>query len=187
LKSTGDTTFQVPSYSDVKDDVPSSQRYVKNGNGQIDWIIPPAIFPINEVKAPKYKMLSFGHGKGFTTPVRIQLGRQDENEQHSGSGLIHIMFSHNKTNLQGVQDILKNILSSHTLGAVYVSKQQYYGAYRYFFLSRSNTPNCLVADLQGDHFRLITIYKMDSITSYNKFKAKKDEYKVIYAWDSDKY
>ena len=38
-----------------------------------------------------------------------------------------------------------------------------------------------------DKFEDITVYKLGSITGYNKFKAKKTEYKQLYSWDNEKY
>jgi hypothetical protein len=177
--------FEPPKHQ-VKGKAPTpiSEFFVFNPLGSKDWIAAPDPLPENRRNG---QTSSFGHGSGSKLPVRIQIGRQDENDQHSGSGLIHMMFAHDKDDLQGVFDVLRNALNPGNLGAIYRTKNTEYGHYRYFFLSRSNTPNCLVTEQHEQYYRVITLYKINGFSNYNKFAAKKDDYVRIYSWDKNKY
>ncbi|HEX8554444.1 MAG TPA: hypothetical protein VF695_07035 [Sphingomonas sp.] len=162
---------------------PIKDFFVLSPEGAKDWVLCPNL---QENRVGK-DVRSFGHGKALTAPVRIQVGRQSTDGQHSGSGLLHLMVSHDKQSVQQVCDVLRAIFKADSIGAIYKTKSIMHGSYRYFFLSKSKTPNCLVADLQDGYFRVITLYKLSSITNYNKFKKCTDEYTMIYSWDKNLY
>jgi len=160
-----------------------SQFFVFSPIASKDWFEPPAL-PENRDKGA---LKSAGHGKGLSLPIRIQIGRQDPDDQHSGSGLIHLMFGHHKPDLQAIFDVLRDLMQSSKIGAIYRTKLEVHGHHRYFFLSRSKTPNCLVTEGHADHHRVITLYKLTDFGKYNKFARNPAEYLRLYSWDTDVY
>ena len=115
-------------------------------------------------------------------------GSQDVDNQHSGSGLIHLMFSHDRETLQGVQDFIHGILFPTTkIKAVYRTAQPVYGYNRFIILGEGNVPHQVVLEGREGYLRLITAYKgTDNIRNYNKFK-KPTEYVRLYCADTSIY
>jgi hypothetical protein len=178
LDAGGSPAYELPSWQEH--DSLTSGRFVRNSRGSIDFALPPGTLHENRGK-------SFGHGSGLTKPIRIQIGAQDPNNEHSGSGLIHIMFSHQKTNITGVEQLLSSILAESKIGAIYRSKTEEYGFFRYFFLNRAREPYRLVTEMHEGYFRLITVFKPEGGRGYNQFMNNPGRYVRIYSWDRDVY
>ena len=174
--------YELPAWKDRDD--PISERFVCNSNGSIDFAMPPATLQENRNGSG---VKSIGHGNGLMKPIRIQVGSQNRDDEHSGSGLIHIMFAHDKTDIHGIEQLLWEILRPEKIGAIYKTKDlDVDGFYRYFFLNRATSPYRLVTQLREGYHRLLTVFKPDG-SQYNKFANKPNDYSRIYSWDKDKY
>jgi hypothetical protein len=168
------------------DTSPISHRLLRSKTG-VDIVLPPNPLPENKPKGQS-ATLSFGHGAGMKLPIRLQVGSQDPDNQHSGSGMIHLMFSHARTDLTGVIQLLNTVLLPSNIGAIYKTKTELYGHHRFFWLSRNKFPIELVTEVHDTYHRVITAYKStQDITKYNKFKTKTTEYTCLYRWHKDQY
>jgi hypothetical protein len=183
--------YQLPKHNPDPDadPAPSSDIFVLNAMQNLDWEPGPSQLPKVLGPPPARKVLSYGHDEVLlTSPIRVQLGSQKVDDAHSGSGLIHIMFSHDRDSLQGVQSLIHGLLfPTSKIKAVYKTKQPVFGYYRYIILGEGNTPFQLILEGREGYLRLITVYKgTENIKNYNKFK-KVSEYSCLYAADRDIY
>ena len=182
LASGGNPGYEPPALNDVS---PISHRFVRSQAGTLDIVLPPNPLPENRIKG---QLQSFGHGGGMRLPIRLQVGSQDENDQHSGSGMIHLLFAHSKTDLNGIVHLLNTILLPSNIGAIYKTKAQFFNHYRFSWLSRNKFPIQLVTEGHDTYHRVITVFKgNDDITKYNKYKSHPNDYACIYRWDKDKF
>jgi hypothetical protein len=183
--------YQLPKYNPDPDadPTPSSEIFVLNALQELNWEPAPSKLPKVVGPLPARKVLSYGHDEILlTSPIRVQLGSQNANDAHSGSGLIHIMFSHDRDSLQGVQSLIHGLLfPTSKIKAVYKTTQRDFGYHRYIILGEGNTPFQIVLEGREGYLRLITVYKgAENIKNYNKFK-KASDYSCLYAADRDIY
>lgn len=188
----GRAEFETPRHHDDARFPGVPNLFVMGPTGSIDWIHPPDPLPQVRVGGSgphRNDVKSFGHGSGMTLPFRLHLGRQDEDQQHSGSGLVHLIYSHGRDDLNAIRQLFSDVLRSDRIGAIYKTRVAGpNGRFRYFFLSRSSKPNVLIADAHDDHFHVITLYKIDGTGNANKFyRARTTTYSRLYSADKDKY
>jgi hypothetical protein len=98
------------------------------------------------------------------------------------------MFSHNKTDLKGLRQLLMSIVNPSQLGAVFETVVPEYGFKRSFFLSRATNPYCLVLENRPNYYRLITVYRITLHGSERlKFRRQASDYRCLYSWDTTKF
>jgi hypothetical protein len=179
--------YEIPSWANSDDG--AAQMFIKNSNGELNWEPGPSNLPRVLGPAPARKVISLGHDANLlTSPIRMQLGAQNENDQHSGSGFIHLMFSHDRDSVMGVQQLIHQLLFPATnIKAIYKTKAMLHGAYRFIILAgNADLPHQIILDAQEGFLRIITVYKStESIKNYNKFKSKPAEFSRLYSANSD--
>jgi hypothetical protein len=191
LEGTTGRGYQIPGWTDRNGN--TAERFVTNSKLSSDFVLFPPQLEENKVaekhRKNKYVTKSTGHGSSLTLPIRLQIGRQDSDQEHSGSGLIHIMFAHEKTDLLDVENLLKQIVGKGKIGAIYRTKETIHSFHRVIVLNRTTKtkPYRLVLEQRESYYRLITVFKPDgNAGTYSQFKDR-SRYTQVYSWDPEKY